>query len=149
MTKACYDKLYDELQVLKKLRPEIASRIDEARGHGDLKENAEYHAAREEQGLSEAKIAVIESKLSDAMVIDTSKIKKDKVYFGSTVKIENIDTGEQKTLQIVSEDEVSVSNGKISNNSPIARGMIGKTIGDSFTVNAPKGEIEYEIVDIL
>ena len=149
MTKECYDRLYNELQLLKRGRPEIAARIDEARGHGDLKENAEYHAAREEQGFAEAKIAVIDGKLADAYVIDTSKLKKDKVYFGSTVVIENVDTGEQRTLQIVSEDEVSVSNGKISNNSPIAKGMLTKQIGDSFTVNAPKGEVEYEIIAIL
>lgn len=149
ITKRCYEELSSELAKLKKQRPEIADRIDEARGHGDLKENAEYHAAREEQGLSEAKIAVIESKLADAQVINPDTLPKDKIYFGSTVKIEDVETGEEKTLQIVSEDEVSVSHGRISVNSPFARGMISKTVGDCFIVRAPKGEIEYEVVEII
>lgn len=149
ITKHCYDVLYNELLRLKKQRPEIAGRIDEARGHGDLKENAEYHAAREEQGLAEAKINQIESKLADANVIDPATLPKDRIYFGSTVRIEDVDTGDQRVLQIVSEDEVSVSAGKISINSPFAKGMLRKEVGDTFTVNAPKGDIEYEVVEII
>ena len=149
MTKRCYDNLHEELARLKRQRPEIADRIDEARGHGDLKENAEYHAAREEQGLAEARIAVIEGKLADAQVIDTSNLPKDKIYFGSTVVVEDLDTEEQRTFQIVSEDEVSITNGRISVNSPVARGMISKTVGDTFMVHAPKGDVEYEVVEII
>ncbi|NJO63602.1 MAG: transcription elongation factor GreA [Richelia sp. RM2_1_2] len=149
ITKSCYEKLYDELMQLKRQRPEISARIDEARGHGDLKENAEYHAARDEQGLSEARIAVIEGKLSEANIIDPTTLLKDKVYFGSTLEIENIETGELKTIQIVSEDEVSVSNGKISINSPIAKEALSKKVGDTFIVYAPRGELEYEIINII
>lgn len=149
MTKECYDKLYDELVGLKKQRPIIASRIDEARGHGDLKENAEYHAARDEQGLVEAKIALIEGKLAIANIIDPKTLPKDKVYFGSTVKIEDLETNSFRILQVVSEDEVSITKGKISINSPIAKEMLSKTVGETFIVYAPKGEIEYEIIEIL
>lgn len=149
MTKTCYDKLYAELLRLKKQRPVIAEKIEEARGHGDLKENAEYHSARDEQGMVEAKIGQIEAKLADANIINPETLPKNKIFFGSTVKIEDCVSGEERTLQIVSEDEVSVSNGKISINSPFARGMVSKTIGDTFTVKAPKGDIEYEVVEIL
>lgn len=149
MTKECYDKLYDELTGLKKQRPIIASRIDEARGHGDLKENAEYHAVRDEQGLVEAKIALIESKLAIANIIDPKTLPKDKVYFGSTVKIKDLETNSFRILQVVSEDEVSITKGKISINSPIAKEMLSKTVGETFIVYAPKGEIEYEIIEIL
>jgi transcription elongation factor GreA len=149
ITKSCYDKLYKELSYLKKQRPIIAEKIEAARGHGDLKENAEYHAARDEQGMTEAKINHIEAKLADANIIDTSSLPKNKIFFGSTVKIEDCDNGNERIFQIVSEDEVSVSNGKISINSPIARGMISKTVGDTFTVSAPKGEIEYEVIEII
>lgn len=148
ITKRCYDLLYDELEKLKKGRAAISARIDEARGHGDLKENAEYHAAREEQSLSEGRIAVIESKLSEARIVYPEELKTDKVYFGSTIKIKNMDTDEIKILKIVSEDEVSISNGRISNKSPIAKEAIGKVVNDSFTINTPRGEVEYLIIEI-
>jgi len=149
MTKSCYDKLCEELSYLKKQRPIIAEKIEEARGHGDLKENAEYHSARDEQGMTEAKINHIEAKLAGANIIDPTILPKDKIFFGSTVKIEDCDTGDERIFQIVSEDEVSVSNGKISINSPFARSMISKTIGDTFTVKAPKGDIDYEVIEII
>ena len=148
MTRRCYQTLSEELTKLKKIRPEISERIDEARSHGDLKENAEYHAAREEQSLSEARIAQLEGKISSANIIDPETVSKNTVCFGVTVKIEDCDSGEEKIYEIVSEDEVSISNGRISINSPIARGMLTKKPGDTFTVSAPKGEMDYEVVDI-
>lgn len=136
-----------ELEHLKKVeRPRITQAIAEARAHGDLKENAEYHAAREQQGFAEGRIQDIESKLSNVRVIDISKIPAgDKVIFGSTVKIVNIANETSLTYKIVGDDEADVSIGKISVNSPIARALVGKEIGDVVKVSTPKGEVEYEI----
>ena len=136
-----------ELEHLKKVeRPRITQAIAEARAHGDLKENAEYHAAREQQGMAEARTRDIESKLAHARVIDVSKIPAgDKVIFGSTVKIVNIANDESITYKIVGDDEADVKIGKISVNSPIARALVGKEIGDVVKVSTPKGEVEYEI----
>lgn len=139
-----------ELEHLKKVeRPRITQAIAEARAHGDLKENAEYHAAREQQGFTEGRIQEIEAKLSNARVIDISKIPAgDKVIFGATVTILNTGTDESLTYKIVGDDEADVNIGKISVNSPIARALIGKEIGDVVKVATPKGEIEYEIDDV-
>lgn len=140
-------KLRAELEHLKKVeRPRIVEAIAEARAHGDLKENAEYHAAREQQGFAEGRINEIEGKLSHAQIIDITKIApSDKVIFGSTVEIINLDTDETVCYQIVGDDEASVKEGKISYQSPIARALIGKEVGEIVVVNTPSGEVEYEI----
>ncbi len=139
--------LRDELEVLKKVkRPAIIQSIATAREHGDLKENAEYHAAREQQSFAEGRIQDIEGKLSHAQVIDIAKIAPgERVVFGVTVTIINVDTDEAFSYQIVGDDEADVKLGKISYQSPIARALIGKEIGDSVVVQTPGGEIEYEI----
>jgi transcription elongation factor GreA len=144
-----FRKLDSELSALVKRRHEIATRIDEARGHGDLKENAEYHAAKEEQSLNETRIMQIEEKLADANVIDPATLGKDRVVFGSTVKIENTDTEAKAIYQIVSDEEVSVSNGRISIQSPIARALLNKKPGDIISVQTPGGEKEFEILEIV
>lgn len=150
MTKKGYDALYAELQQLKTVdRPRITAAIAEARAHGDLKENAEYHAAREQQGFAEGRIQDIEGKLSSAQVIDvTTMPKTGRVIFGVTVDIVNCDTGEAKTYQIVGDDEADIKNNKISINSPIARGLIGKEEGDSVGITTPAGLVEYDIVEV-
>ena len=139
-----------ELDHLKRVeRPRITQAIAEARAHGDLKENAEYHAAREQQGFAEGRIQEIESKLANARVIDIKKIPAgDKVIFGATVDILNVETDERITYKIVGDDEADVTVGKISVNSPIARGLVGKEVGDSVKISTPKGEVEYEIDDV-
>mgnify|MGYP005666772769 CR=1 FL=1 len=142
--------LQDELDRLKKVdRPRIVQAIAEAREHGDLKENAEYHAAREQQGFCEGRIQEIEGKLSHAQIIDVSKIPATgKVIFGSTVDIINVDTDETVTYQIVGDDEANIKAGKISVSSPIARALIGKEVGEVVLVRAPGGNIEYEIDEV-
>jgi transcription elongation factor GreA len=136
-----------ELERLTKVeRPLIVTAIAEAREHGDLKENAEYHAAREQQGFTEGRIQEIEGKLSYVQIIDVTKIpESDKVIFGATVSIININTDEEVTYKIVGDDEASVKEGRISYQSPIARALIGKEVGEEVVVNAPAGELEYEI----
>ena len=140
-------KLREELAHRKStLRPEITQAIAEARAHGDLKENAEYHAAREQQGFNEGRIQEIEGKLADAQVIDISKIPPgDKVIFGATVKLLDVDNDEEIGYKIVGEDEAEIKDGKISVMSPIARALIGKNVGDAVIVTTPGGEREYEI----
>ena len=147
MTAQGAQKLRDELQELKTTaRPNVIAAIAEARAHGDLKENAEYHAAREQQGFIEGRIKEIEYKLSNAQVIDINKLPKTgKVVFGTTVLLLNEDTGEEVRYQIVGEDEADIKAGRISVNSPIARALIGKEEGDVVVVRAPGGDIEYEI----
>lgn len=142
--------LREELEHLKSVeRPRIIQAIAEAREHGDLKENAEYHAAREQQSFAEGRIKEIEGKLADAQIIDVSKITPTgKVIFGVTVQIVNIDTEETVSYQIVGEDEADVKENKISVTSPIARALIGKEIGDIAVVVIPNGEVEYEIEDV-
>ena len=139
--------LREELQHRKSvLRPEITQAIAEAREHGDLKENAEYHAAREQQGFNEGRIQEIEGKLSDAQVIDITKIPAgEKVIFGVTVTLIDAESGDETRYQIVGEDEADLKEGKISVMSPIARALIGKSVGDVAVVQAPGGEVEYEI----
>jgi len=139
--------LREELEQLKKVeRPKIVKAIAEAREHGDLKENAEYHAAREQQSFCEGRIKEIEGKLADAQVIDVTQIPETgKVIFGVTVTLVNLDNDDEVQYQIVGEDEADVKAGKISVTSPIARALIGKEVGDVAQVNAPGGQIEYEI----
>lgn len=147
MTVAGEKKLREELQRLKTVvRPSISAAIAEAREHGDLRENAEYHAAREQQSFCEGRITEIERKLADSEVIDVTRIKPSgKVIFGSTITLFNLSTEESVTYQIVGEDEADVAAGKISVVSPIARALMGKHEGDEVVVRAPAGEIEYEI----
>jgi transcription elongation factor GreA len=139
--------LREELNQLKTVvRPRIIQSIAEAREHGDLKENAEYHAAREEQGFAEGRIQEIESKLADYQVIDLTKITvTGKIIFGVTVDLVNLETDENVTYQIVGDDEADLKLGKISVSSPVSRAMIGKEEGDIVCVITPKGEVEYEI----
>ena len=147
MTAGGAEALRIELNKLKtEKRPVIVKAIAEAREHGDLKENAEYHAAREQQSFCEGRIKEIEGKLADSEIIDISKIPHTgKVIFGSTVNLYNLDTEQKVTYQIVGEDEANVKNNKISVGSPIARAMMGKAEGDEIVVKAPGGDIEYEI----
>lgn len=147
MTVAGAERLREELDRLKKVdRPRIVKAIAEAREHGDLKENAEYHAAREQQGFCEGRIQEIEGKLSHAQIIDVKSIPHSgKVIFGTTVDIINVDTDQTVTYQIVGDDEADVKANKISISSPIARALIGKQEGDEVVVNTPAGEVTYEI----
>lgn len=136
--------------LIKVVRPSIIEAIATAREHGDLKENAEYHAAREQQSFAEGRIQDIESKLSNSQIIDISKIPQgDRVVFGSTVTILNIETDEQVTYRIVGDDEANVKEGKISYQSPIARALISKEISDVVIVKTPGGDVEYEIDDVV
>lgn len=141
------ERLRAELNELKTVqRPKITQAIAEAREHGDLKENAEYHAAREQQSFCEGRIKEIEGKLADSEIIDIKNITATgKVIFGTTVTLYNLDTEKSVTYQIVGEDEADVKNGKISIGSPIARAMMGKSEGDEITVRAPGGDVPYEI----
>lgn len=142
--------LKQELHRLKTIeRPRIIEAIAEARAHGDLKENAEYHAAREEQSFMEGRIQDLEAKLSAAQVIDISKLKNDgKVVFGAKVYLANIQTDAEITYQIVGEDEADIKQGKISYRSPIGHALIGKFIDDSVEVKTPGGVVEYEIINV-
>ena len=139
--------LREELKYRKgSLRAEITQAIAEAREHGDLKENAEYHAAREQQGFNEGRIQEIEGKLADAQVIDVTKLPVgEKVIFGVTVTLLNVETDQAVSYKIVGEDEADVKQNKLSVMSPIARALIGKQVGDVAVVSTPNGEIEYEI----
>lgn len=150
MTVVGATRLRAELQDLKAVsRPRVIAAIAEARAHGDLKENAEYHAAREQQSFIEGRIAEIESKLAHAQIIDVTALPlSDKVVFGSTVLLTEEDSEEEKRYQIVGEDEASIKDGKISFGSPIARAMIGKFVGDVVDVHTPGGLKTYEIVDV-
>ncbi len=143
-------QLRQELHELKSVaRPRIVAAIAEARAHGDLKENAEYHAAREQQSFNEGRIAEIEGKLSNAQIIDVTTLAADeRVIFGATVRLLDEDTEEEKTYQIVGEDEADLKQHKISFISPIARALIGKSVGDSVDVQTPGGVKSYEIIDV-
>lgn len=149
MTIEGYKQLEAELHRLKSVeRPRIIQAIAEARSHGDLSENAEYHAAKEAQGMNEAKVAELEDKLSRAEVIDPSTLSGDTVKFGATVTLVDEDTEEQVKYQIVGEFEANVREGRISIGSPIARALIGKSKGESIEVTTPKGSRSYEIVNV-
>ena len=144
------EKLRAELNELKSVqRPKVIQAIAEAREHGDLKENAEYHAAREQQGFIEGRIQEIEGKLGSAQIIDPRTVHADgKVVFGATVELLDLDTDKEVTYQIVGEDESDIKEGKISYTSPIARALIGKVVDDVAEVQAPGGVREYEIVAV-
>ncbi|WOR14521.1 transcription elongation factor GreA [Hyphomonas sp. FCG-A18] len=149
MTVEGHAALEEELKNLKSVeRPAVIQAISVAREHGDLSENAEYHAAKEKQSFIEGRIVELEDKLSRAEVIDMSKIKGSKVVFGASVTIIDVDTEEEFTYRIVGEDEASIRNGKISNTSPMARALIGKEAGDEAEVAAPGGARVYEIADV-
>ncbi|AOM02560.1 transcription elongation factor GreA [Cobetia marina] len=150
MTVEGEDRLRKELEHLKGTeRPKVIADIAEAREHGDLKENAEYHAAREQQGFIEGRIQEIEAKLSMSQVIDVTKLPKTgKVIFGTTVDLMNLDDDSEVRYRIVGEDEASIKDGKISVTSPIARALIGKEEGDVVVVRTPGGDVEYEISEV-
>ena len=143
-------QLREELQRLKQVdRPRISQAIAEARAHGDLRENAEYHAAREQQSFAEGRISEIEGKLANAHIVDVAQLNVDgKVVFGATVVLLEEQTEAEVTYQIVGEDEADIKQGMISINSPIARALIGKSEGDEVTVRTPGGERCYEIIDV-
>lgn len=143
-------RLRDELQKLKTVdRPRIIQAIAEARAHGDLRENAEYHAAKEEQGFAEGRIAAIEQCLGNAELIDVSRLNTDgRVVFGATVELYDVGSEEEVTYQIVGEMESDIGSGLISISSPIARALIGKSEGDPVSVEAPAGTREYEIISV-
>ncbi|MGO2243449.1 MAG: transcription elongation factor GreA [Halomonas sp.] len=151
MTVAGERSLREELDHLKsEARPQVIAAIAEAREHGDLKENAEYHAAREQQGFIEGRIQEIEGKLSVAQVIDVTKLPNTgKVIFGVTVSMQNLDTDAEVTYRIVGEDEADIKSGRISVTSPIARALIGKEEGDIVVVKTPGGDVEYEIGSVV
>ncbi len=150
MTLRGSEKLREELRHRKsELRPKIIASVEEARAHGDLKENAEYAAAREQHGFNEGRIGEIESKLANAAVIDISKVPKNgKVVFGTTVELSDANTGEALRYQIVGEDEADIKESRISVNSPIARALIGKSEGDVGAVETPRGTRELEILAV-
>jgi len=151
MTVLGAEQLKEELHYLKSVvRPQITQAIAEARAHGDLKENAEYHAAKEQQGFTEARIRDIESKLAYAQIVDLRNMTNEgRVVFGSTVKLLNLDLKQASTYQIVGEDEADFKKGKISVGSPIARAVIGKSEGDVVEVTAPSGVVSYEIETVI
>jgi len=150
MTLKGAEMLRNELHKLKQVdRPRIIKAIAEARAHGDLKENAEYHAAREQQGFAEGRILEIEAKLSNAQIIDIAKMENTgRVIFGSTIKLTNSE-GKSLIYQIVGEDEADITDNKISVTSPVARALIGKFESDTAEVNTPDGKIVFEIVEVL
>jgi transcription elongation factor GreA len=149
-TKAGYEALKEEVRHLKMVeRPEVIKAIAEARAHGDLSENAEYEAAKERQGFVEGKISDLEHKLAHADVIDPKTVNTDSAVFGCTVVLENLDTEEEVSYQLVGPDESDISEGKISVSSPLGRAIVGKKVGDELVVQAPGGKREYEVIDIL
>ena len=149
MTAHGYDNLQKDLKkLLNEDRPNIIEAIAEARSHGDLSENAEYQYAKEQQSLIEGKIADLESAISRAEVIDVKSLDGDEIKFGATVEIEDDDTGEKATYQIVGEYESDIKNNKLSVNSPLARGLINKSIDDVVEINSPKGQKSYTIKSV-
>jgi transcription elongation factor GreA len=151
MTVRGAERLREELQHLKAVaRPRVIKAIAEARAHGDLRENAEYHAAREEQGFIEGRIADIEAKLANAQIIDVTQVNAGgRVVFGATVELLNLESEEEMRYQIVGEDEADIKGGLLSNTAPMARALIGKVEGDVVSVQTPAGLKEYEIVRVL
>jgi transcription elongation factor GreA len=150
ITKEGYATLREELARLKKHeRPKIIAAIEEARGHGDLSENAEYIYAKERQAFIEARMQDLENKLGNAEIIDTSKLPTDRIVFGSKFMLSNMDTDEEFCYQIVGVDESDINKGKISVESPMAKALIGKRISDEIVVDTPNGKREFEILDIV
>ncbi|HIJ60501.1 MAG TPA: transcription elongation factor GreA [Nitrospirae bacterium] len=149
MTPEGYQKLKDELnRLISQDRPNIIQAIAEARSHGDLSENAEYHAAREKQSFIEGRIQELQAKLASADVIDPSKINQDKVAFGARVKVYDSNADDEFDFILVGPDETNIKEGKISITSPVGKALIGKQVGDTATVKAPARTIEYEILEI-
>ena len=149
MTQEGYDLLKQELKHLTTVeRPDVINAIAEARAHGDLSENAEYHAAKERQGYIEGRIQELNGKLASANVIDVSKLSGDKIVFGATVSFVDVDTEEEKRYKIVGEDEADLEQNKISVNSPIARALIGIKEGDTLVIPIPIGSIEVEVLEV-
>jgi transcription elongation factor GreA len=149
MTVEGYDNLETELKNLISVeRPKIIKAIATAREHGDLSENAEYHAAKEKQAFIEGRVCEIEEKIRYAEVIDVTKLSGDSVKFGAKVQLANEDTDEESTYQIVGEHEADIKSGRLSINAPLARALIGKSVGESVEVSAPKGSKAYEIIGI-
>lgn len=143
-----FEKLKKELEELKKERPEVIQAIKEAREDGDLRENAGYEAAKERQGMLEARIRDLESRLPRCNVIDINSMSSDKVAFGATVEIRDVETGETKKFTLLGPDEADYKCGSISVHSPMAKALLGKQEGEEAIVNAPRGQIEYEIVSV-
>lgn len=142
-------KLRDELHNLKSVeRPRVIQMIATAREHGDLSENAEYHAARERQSFIEGRVKEIEDKLARAEIIDPSKLAGDRVAFGATIKVQNVETGEESTYRILGADEADVNQGILGVTSPLARSLLGKEVGDEVKVRMPGGERKYEILEV-
>ncbi|MCB0404195.1 MAG: transcription elongation factor GreA [Bdellovibrionales bacterium] len=149
MTCSGRDKLEAELKKLKSTdRPNVIKEIATARAHGDLSENAEYDAAKEKQAFIEGRIQEIEDKLARAQVIDPKEIRSDQIKFGATVELMDLESEEQKTYQLVGQEEADVKEGRLSIQSPIAKALLNKRVGDEVTVKVPKGEVEYEILSI-
>ncbi len=149
ITQAGFNELEGELATLKSVeRPAVIAAIAEARAHGDLKENAEYHAAKERQSFIEGRIEELEAVISRAEIIDISALSGNVVKFGATVTVADDDTGDEHVYQIVGEYEANIDHGKISIGAPLARAMIGKTVGDMANVTTPKGTKKYEIVKV-
>ena len=150
MTKAGADAIKREIKRLKAVeRPRIVQEIAVARDHGDLSENAEYHAAKERQSHIEGRIQMLEDRLARAEIIDVSRLSGERVVFGATVKLEDVDSGAQVQYTIVGETEADLKKGRISITSPIARGLIGREVGDTVRIRTPGGEREYEVLEVL
>ena len=150
LTREGFEALKQELQTLKRVeRPQNIKAIEEARAHGDLSENAEFHAAKDRQGFLEGRIGELEFKIANADIIETKKLPKDRAVFGSRVVLENIDTGEDVEYQLVGPDESDIEKGKISITSPLGKAILGKKPGDELSVQVPGGKRSYELVDII
>ena len=149
MTQSGYQTLVDEVRRLKTVeRPSVVKAIEEARSHGDLSENAEYHAARERQSFIEGRVLELEDKISRAEIIDVSKLSGSSIKFGAKVTLADEETDEEQTFQIVGEDEADIKSGRLSVTSPLARALIGKGQGDSVEVATPRGAKSYEVVTV-
>jgi transcription elongation factor GreA len=149
MTAEGLQKLKEELQYLESVeRPRVIAAIAEAREKGDLSENAEYDAAKEEQGVLESKIALIKSKLADARIIDENDVNTDEVQILTKVRVQNLKTGQEKVYQLVTEGEANILEGKIATTTPIAKGLMGKKVGDTAEVIVPAGKMEFKILEI-
>ena len=149
MTAEGLQKMKEELQYLESVeRPRVIAAIAEAREKGDLSENAEYDAAKEEQGVLESKIALIKSKLADARIIDENDVNTDEVQILTKVRVQNLKTGQEKVYQLVTEGEANILEGKIATTTPIATGLMGKKVGDTAEVSVPAGKMEFKILEI-
>ena len=149
MTAEGLQKLKEELQYLESVeRPRVIAAIADAREKGDLSENAEYDAAKEEQGVLESKIALIKSKLADARIIDENDVNTDEVQILTKVRVQNLKTGQEKVYQLVTEGEANILEGKIATTTPIAKGLMGKKVGDTAEVIVPAGKMEFKILEI-